>query len=190
MRGNRNLFQIGEKFGKLTIKRRWTEKWNDRKSKETICECICDCGGICITPARYLRGHKASCGCLQKINNKDHHGWKGHGEISKSFWSDIVRGCKRSSKTIDFNLSIEDAWQKFLDQNRKCALTGVEIGFSQRCNRYGVEDKTASLDRIDSSKGYSLCNVQWVHKTINLMKLTQTQDDFIKWCKLVASVNA
>jgi hypothetical protein len=47
-------------------------------------------------------------------------------------------------------------------------------------------EHTASLDRIDSSKGYCEDNVQWVHKDINRMKNTFDQDYFISLCKLIA----
>jgi hypothetical protein len=45
------------------------------------------------------------------------------------------------------------------------------------------------LDRVDSSKGYIEGNVQWVHKTINLMKQSFNQKEFIHFCKLVANNN-
>ena len=44
---------------------------------------------------------------------------------------------------------------------------------------------TQSLDRIDSTKGYTIDNVQWVHKYINLMKHQLTQQQFIDFCKKV-----
>jgi hypothetical protein len=44
---------------------------------------------------------------------------------------------------------------------------------------------TASIDRIDSSKGYILGNIQWVHKDVNFMKRTYSQEYFVKMCKLI-----
>jgi hypothetical protein len=44
---------------------------------------------------------------------------------------------------------------------------------------------TASVDRIDSSKGYIKGNVQWVHKTINKMKWGYSQGEFIEFCEAV-----
>lgn len=79
-------------------------------------------------------------------------------------------------------MTVQDAWKLFEKQNRKCALTGEELTFSKKNNEY---DGTASLDRIDSSKGYTLDNVQWVHKKINMMKWDLKQDEFISWCKKV-----
>ena len=46
---------------------------------------------------------------------------------------------------------------------------------------------TASIDRIDSSIGYVIGNVQWVHKQVNFMKGTMEQKEFIKFCKLISS---
>ena len=48
-------------------------------------------------------------------------------------------------------------------------------------------EQTASLDRIDNSKGYIVGNVQWVHKQVNFMKGTMEQKEFIKFCKLISS---
>jgi hypothetical protein len=42
------------------------------------------------------------------------------------------------------------------------------------------------LDRIDSEKGYTLENIQWVHKTINQMKMNMKENDFIQFCIAVA----
>ena len=48
---------------------------------------------------------------------------------------------------------------------------------------------TASVDRIDSTKGYLKGNVQWVHKSINQMKSNRTDEEFIALCKAVALYN-
>ena len=50
-----------------------------------------------------------------------------------------------------------------------------------------VSDGTASLDRIDSSKGYTIDNVQWVHKKVNMMKKDMSDSEFIAWCNEISS---
>jgi hypothetical protein len=52
-----------------------------------------------------------------------------------------------------------------------------------------LKTMTASLDRIDSSRGYTLDNIQWVHKDLNKMKTNYPNDYFIKMCKYVANNN-
>lgn len=42
------------------------------------------------------------------------------------------------------------------------------------------------LDRIDSSKGYIENNIQWIHKDLQFMKNTMSDNKFIKYCQLVA----
>lgn len=190
MRGKRNLTQPGDTFGKLTVSKRWTES-RGNKSKETICECVCECGSTIIVPARYLRsGHKKSCGCIQFPSNNKHPSWKGCGKVSSSTWTSIKYSAKNRSREIEFSITIEYVSDLFDKQQEKCAITGIPIQFTYKNARHvGFEHNTASLDRIDSTKGYIEGNVQWVHKNINLMKMHLSQDDFIKFCKLVAENN-
>jgi hypothetical protein len=49
----------------------------------------------------------------------------------------------------------------------------------------GWRKATASLDRIDSSKGYTIENVQWVHAIINNMKWDMPQSEFLSFCYAV-----
>lgn len=46
--------------------------------------------------------------------------------------------------------------------------------------------QTASVDRIDSTKGYTPDNVQWVDKRINFMKQHFSQVEFVELCCLVS----
>lgn len=48
---------------------------------------------------------------------------------------------------------------------------------------------TASLDRIDSSRGYEIDNIQWVHKDVNKMKMGLSQNEFIDICKIISKNN-
>lgn len=104
---------------------------------------------------------------------------KGHEELTGTQWTKLKDAAE--SRNIEVLISIEYAWGLFLLQNRKCALSGIELVFGYKMKT------TASLDRIDNDKGYIEGNVQWVHKDINRMKWTHTQDDFIKYCELVTN---
>lgn len=128
--------------------------------------------------------HLGSCGCLTEKLGPLHILWGGYGEISSDYWRIIRQHCKRGkNRIIPFDLSIEYAWDLFLKQDRKCSLTGIELIFSGR----GRDMKqTASLDRIDSNKGYEVGNVQWVHRDINNMKQAFSQSHFIEMCNLVS----
>lgn len=143
---------------------------------------MCKCGNECLANASLLRlGKRRSCGCFKTaIGEERWYAWKGCGEISGEHWAGIRHGA--TSRKLDFNISIQEAWQLFLSQDRKCKLSGVELSFSQK-------KATASLDRIDSSVGYVNNNIQWLHKDVNFMKQNFKEDHFINLCKLIAEKN-
>lgn len=83
-----------------------------------------------------------------------------------------------------FTVSQQYLHDLFHQQGGRCVYTGWTLTFDR--TRDGHRTGTASLDRIDSSKGYVEGNVQWVNKHINLMKLWRAHGDFIEFCKAVA----
>ncbi len=105
--------------------------------------------------------------------------WKGHGEISGAFWFRNLRN-NANKRGWKIEISIEWAWEQFLRQDRKCALTGWPLCFSRHFGK-----QTASLDRIDSNKHYTEDNVRWLHKDVNRMKMNYTDEQFIEMCKSV-----
>ena len=151
-------------------------------TKQLLWLCKCDCGNETLVRATNLKSNTTkSCGCLHTEVIRS-----GYNEISGEYWTRVKNGSKRRSRNVDFNISIEYAWDLFLKQDRKCALSGIDIYFKFSNYISKTNDRqTASLDRIDSSKGYIEGNVQWVHKDINNMKQALTQQEFINWCKLV-----
>ena len=72
----------------------------------------------------------------------------------------------------------------FETQERRCALTNVELVMTR-----DRKQNSASLDRIDSTKGYVKGNLQWVHRDVNRMKSDFPQEDFLEWCRKVALAN-
>lgn len=106
--------------------------------------------------------------------------------MSGSFFRNIIVRAKKYN--YSFEITKEYLWDLFLKQDRKCALSGIELSFSKD-NSNKINIQTASLDRIDSSKGYIEGNVQWVHKNVNFMKYTLSTSDFLKWCNIISSFN-
>lgn len=109
--------------------------------------------------------------------NKNHL-WKSPNEIPFSWFSKYFL---RKNKKRKGDITIEDVYKIWINQNKKCNLSGLEIDFVKREN--GI---TASIDRIDSNKEYMLDNIQLVHKDVNLMKNHFNQNYFIQMCKLIA----
>lgn len=176
-----DLRYLHHKFGKLTP----IEFKGFDKEKHKIFLCKCECGNTVIVPSyRLITKNTKTCGCSRTTINTKHPKFSGYKEISGLTWHLIKKGANRKSKILDFNISIEYAWDLFIKQDRKCALSGLPICFSPSNSHRSR--RTASLDRIDSSKGYIENNVQWVHKHLNIMKWDLSQEEFIKICKLVA----
>ena len=147
----------------------------------------CSCGKEILLPKCLLIKYK-SCGCkrgeyisksIRKSLNRG-----GYGDIFATHWNTIKKNAL--SRDLEFKIDIKYVWELFEKQNKKCKITGTPIQFSTRC---WSKDATASLDRIDSSKGYIKGNVQWVHKRINMMKQQYTTDEFFDWCKKVVKHN-
>jgi hypothetical protein len=178
------------KFGKLLVvseaekSPRGHSRWN----------CVCDCGNTCVRTGTSLeRSENSSCGCF-RLHGKNSPLWGGSGDISASWFHNVIyraaSGRKSRSNIVkQLEITVEDIWELFLKQDKKCALTGLELTFPIKNTAVESKKSTASLDRIDSTKGYVLDNVQWVHKSINLMKNIYSQEHFIKMCKLVAKNN-
>lgn len=164
-------------FGKLTVLRRVPST-----NSQTRWECRCECGNITTVQGVHLRsGHTKSCGCSWYQFGEKHKSWKGYKEISSKFFKSIQYNAKM--RQLPFEISIVQLWELFLKQKRKCALSGLPIEFEAN---HGRIKGTASLDRIDSTKGYTNDNVQWVHSTINSMKWDMPQEEFIHMCDVVS----
>ena len=105
------------------------------------------------------------------------------GNIRVSFFKRYENRAPLRDKTWD--IDIEYADEVFNQQGGLCALTGIEIDAgSSGCTLPNI---TASLDRINNSKGYERDNVQWVHKDINMMRGPLSVEKFIKLCVKVAN---
>ncbi|HEX5186239.1 MAG TPA: hypothetical protein VFV86_05055, partial [Nitrososphaeraceae archaeon] len=79
------------------------------------------------------------------------------GELSGKHWSEIKY--KAIKRNIEFAITQEFAWNLFLKQNRKCALSGIDlflaIYLKKENNKDIYNSSNATLDRIDSSKDYT-----------------------------------
>ena len=105
--------------------------------------------------------------------------WKGYEDIPLSVYSHLFKRARY--KNIDISIDIKDMWEQYLSQDRTCTLSGISLDL-----RKGIRDiGNCSLDRIDSNKGYSKDNIQWIFKIINSMKREYAEWYFLLICRLV-----
>lgn len=143
----------------------------------------CVCGKEILGSADKLKRKdrkRQSCGCMQLGVRSAR--YKGVGDLSGQKWANMKNGAARRGH--EFTISIQEAWDLFLRQNKTCVLTGLPITLNPTTLAAGAN--TASLDRIDSRLGYVPGNIQWVHAVINSMKQTLSNEHFVIWCQNVA----
>lgn len=78
------------------------------------------------------------------------------------------RNIKNRNQVID--LTIEDLKIQWESQNGICPFTGISLVISSYNKIKKNPIYSASLDRIDSTKGYIKGNIRWVSRAINWMK--------------------
>ena len=179
----------GKKYGKITVLSFDHKDQTKSRYSQYFWKCKCDCGNECVVRRGHLKSGKIqSCGCLLNRIGKNSPSFGGYEEIPLSYYNRARAGATRLPRNFEFSVSIEYLWDLFLKQNRKCALSGVDIDFNREKFKK-IQQFSASLDRIDSSKGYIEGNVQWVHKDINIMKMDLQQNKFIEWCSKVAALD-
>jgi len=148
----RSKSHIGEKYNRLTILEQHSEK------KSVYFTVKCECGNIKKVRKDAIIGPRAetkSCGCYLKENGN---GWKGNYDARGYL---LVRARTRASeKGLEFTITKED-----IVIPDKCPLLGIDIIPK-------AKDRThsPSLDRIDSSKGYTPDNIWVVSSRANTLK--------------------
>lgn len=161
---------IGNKYGKITV----VEYAGIDKHGKVLLKCICDCGNEkIINKSSLIRSLTSSCGCVkqEKLRKKHVH------DLSPAYF----RRCKQGAiqRNIKFTIDERYVWEIYEKQNRQCAVSGVPIKFHPNYNFSKYQ--TASIDRINSKKGYVKGNIQIVHKTINVIKWNLTEEELYYW---------
>lgn len=97
---------------------------------------------------------------------------------------EIYRRIKRRFK--ECTITLDDLLELWNKQNGRCAYTNLPLILPN--NKFKDDIRyLASLDRIDSSKGYIKGNIQFVALPVNLMKSTMSHNVFVDYLKEIAS---
>lgn len=185
---NTTLPKIGDKFYKWTVVDN-TLCISEVGKPKTI-SVRCECGAEeNIIPLYLVDGRSKQCrNCASDKLSKM--SFTGYGELSGTYFGILQKNAV--SRGLQFEVSIEYLYNLFIKQDKKCALTGLDITL----NKYYIRDirtkglyQTASVDRINSNIGYIEGNIQWVHRDINFMKGCLSYEDFVYLCQLVVNKN-
>lgn len=187
---------VGQKYNKLTI----IEHVAYRRVK-----CKCDCGNEKECDLYDLkRSRIIACGCarnspkareLARIRAYD---LQKKGILNKggdyrtdkyTCFKYMLKCIKKNRKQINkiCNISLEDLEEVWKKQKGLCAYTKLQLVLTTHTDRRKSipKWKLASVDRIDSSKGYEKDNIQFVSRTINYAKHDMKHEDMIKFLNFV-----
>ena len=121
---------------------------------------------------------------------KKNPGYRGSGKITSippedrmlvSAISSRIQDAKSRARKRGHPCTVDRAslYQLFKDQDRKCALSGVDL----KVEKGAVA--CLSLDQIDSTKGYIEGNVQWVAWAVNRAKGDMPTEMFLDMCSKI-----
>lgn len=96
-----------------------------------------------------------------------------------------LRSAKRRFK--DINITLEDLKEQWEKQKGICPFTGLKLILPHDSNIHEIDFfHRASLDRIDSSKGYIKGNIQFVSTPINYMKSDKSSESVKMFLKEIS----
>ena len=161
-----------------------------KQNKRLMYKIQCDCGKVEIKRKDWVKnGRTTSCkSCASKrtaIKYPPPVNRTGYEGLSGTHFLSIKNSA--SKRNIVFALTPEFLWKLFKGQQGRCALTNLPIVLvnSIKNNNVDWDTITASLDRKDSSLGYTEDNVEWVHKKINRLKNNYSLQELLYWSKLL-----
>ena len=164
--------KVGDKFGDWTV-----ISGPEYINSTAYYKVRCDCGTEAYKlPIELLsKNREFQCEkCAQKERASQTTITNGRiGDLTLTEYTRLRRSAEK--RGYAFEVSVEYLWNLFQKQKQICAITGDYI----------PNIKEASLDRIDSSKGYIEGNVQWVTYQANVSKHIMTMEQLYKFCKKV-----
>jgi len=157
---NRQIVEIGEEYNDWTT---ISQDWYDKEKNATLVEVQCKCGTVkVVRKYTILKGISKKCrGCMGREN------FTGYEDLGGYHLNQIQRSAKK--RNLEYKVTPEYLWKLLEAQDFKCVLTGEPIKLSRTIDNK-TKVQTASLDRIDSKKGYVEGNVRWIHKVVNQMR--------------------
>ena len=162
-----------------------------RNNTKKTGECICDnCGVTFNKPLTEIRRseknkrkHFCSRTCVGKNNSKNFGDRASNYRISQHsnnrmdgftkfryHYRNILKRDKEVTVTLD---DLKEMWD---EQQGICPFTKINLTLSSYTKISKNPIYTASLDRIDSTKGYIKGNIRWISRAINWMKNDMNDD--------------
>jgi 5-methylcytosine-specific restriction endonuclease McrA len=175
MSGKKKLIDlIGTKFGKLTVLTRVEDKKYPAGGSAAMWLCICECGNKKnIIGADLRKKATLSCGCIKNNSNFSFN----------MLWHDYRFNAKTRNRTFDLS---KETFRTLTSEN--CFYCGDKPFRERRAKAHGkIAPPYAynGIDRIDSSKGYTLENCRPCCYSCNIAKSDMTEENFLNHIKKI-----
>ena len=192
MRKDKKWYE-GKKFNWWTIVKHVNTKFTKRgkiSQAIQIYKIRCSCGFekvSNISDIVYGRSTRCkSCSVKNRYKNEKNKqlgnkspGWKGTKDIPRAMFTKVTYNAKKRGLKCD--ITIEDLQELWELQDGRCKYSNRALIFNNKSFKTKKSNKIynfASLDRIDSSKGYIKGNIQWVCIAVNLAKQQFNENEF------------
>jgi len=91
-----------------------------------------------------------------------------------------IKRCQRGRECV-FDITVDDIERLLEEQDGRCVYTGEDFEWTLN-HPYKI-----SIDRIDSSKGYTPDNIQLVARIVNQAKSDMDDEDFLEMIRLMSA---
>lgn len=134
--------------------------------------------------SKYYIDHKKHLLELSADNREKHKNNPEFTEIPQLWYFKRIRKNSNLRKDCVFNIT----YQQLIEFSKcmECCFCGTKLLFTKTVEQ-SAGNQNASLDRIDSSKGYETGNIQWLCWRCNNHKKDASDSDFIKMCQEVTA---
>ncbi len=187
--------RTNDKYGRLTV---ISHAGKDHRNKH-MWLCLCDCGNEKIVVSDNLASGKSnSCGCLKaEVLARKGNQYGVYNDREKALLKVQYSHLKRRDKNKGFSDTISLEVFSLLSKS-PCKYCGLEYSkeIEDRLNESKKQKRLSDyvlkcngIDRIDSSKGYTLENSVACCKHCNTAKNTMLESEFYNWIKRVYEFN-
>jgi hypothetical protein len=153
----------------------------DRQKKRGRIDFYCGlkCAGQTKKNLKHLKKFKDNFLYTRHIRQKDEHSG------FRWYMKNIKRSSKKRNHTYDVDIEyLEMIWKK---QEGICPFTKEKLQLKTHSDDRFSTPYSASIDRIDNSKGYIKGNIRFVALIFNYARNVFTDEEVLGFCKKVAS---